>query len=110
MLQTLKLNNEKWKKIFVLQRKKFGRIDSRFCLQVQFTITLLFHLPTLIQARIKIQFSITTIIIKNMKFNIKLFLKYLCAVKLSYNEQLEDWPFLFVITSLVIAGLISVIK
>ncbi len=28
MLQTLKLNNEKWKKIFVLRRKKFGRIDA----------------------------------------------------------------------------------
>ncbi len=29
MLQTLKLNNEKWKNIFVLRRKKFGRIDTR---------------------------------------------------------------------------------
>ncbi len=28
MLQTLKLNNEKWKKIFLLQRKKLDRIDS----------------------------------------------------------------------------------
>ncbi len=29
ILQTLKLNTEKQKKIFVLRRKKFGRIDSR---------------------------------------------------------------------------------
>ncbi len=29
MLQTIKLNNKKRKKIFVLRRKKFGRIDSR---------------------------------------------------------------------------------
>ncbi len=29
MLQTLKLKNKKQKKIFVLQRKKFGRIDTR---------------------------------------------------------------------------------
>ncbi len=28
LLQTLKLNNKKWKKIFVLRKKKFGRIDS----------------------------------------------------------------------------------
>jgi hypothetical protein len=28
MLQSLKLNDKKWKKIFVKQRKKFGRIDS----------------------------------------------------------------------------------
>ncbi len=28
MLQTLKLNNKKKEKIFVLPRKKFGRIDS----------------------------------------------------------------------------------
>jgi hypothetical protein len=30
MLQTLKLNNEKQKKIFVLQRKKFGKKHSQF--------------------------------------------------------------------------------
>jgi hypothetical protein len=29
-LQTLKLNNENRKKIFVLRRKKFGRIDNWF--------------------------------------------------------------------------------
>jgi hypothetical protein len=28
MLHTLKLNNENRKKIFILQRKTFGRIDS----------------------------------------------------------------------------------
>ncbi len=30
MLKTLMLNNKKQKKIFILRRKKFGRIDSRF--------------------------------------------------------------------------------
>ncbi len=28
MLQTLKLNNKKTEKIFILLRKKFGKIDS----------------------------------------------------------------------------------
>ncbi len=74
MLQTLRLNNKKRKKIFVLQRKKFGRIDSHF------SIPTLHYICT-----VEIIYFITKIIMAYWFHNIACFLICFFSLTCEWN-------------------------